>query len=46
MAHIDGLLLQRIWVKEEVSISEQFEILGQMIAMYLENKKLLNESKP
>ncbi|XWK90682.1 MAG: TetR/AcrR family transcriptional regulator [Phormidium sp.] len=46
MAHIDGLLLQRIWVKEEVSISEQFEILGQMIAMYLEKKKLLNESKP
>ncbi|MFB2834601.1 TetR/AcrR family transcriptional regulator [Floridanema evergladense] len=45
MAHIDGLLLQKIWENEEVSISEQFEILGQMIAMYLEKKNLQNEEK-
>ncbi|MBE9227541.1 TetR/AcrR family transcriptional regulator [Phormidium sp. LEGE 05292] len=46
MTHIDGLLLQRIWLKEEISISEQFVILGEMIAMYLDKKKLCYEEKP
>ncbi|MGA9379084.1 MAG: TetR/AcrR family transcriptional regulator, partial [Phormidium sp.] len=46
MTHIDGILLQRIWANEEVSMSEQFRILGQMIAMYLDRKKLHNEENP
>jgi len=46
VAHIDGLLLQRIWKNEAASISEQFEILGEMLALYLEKKSLHNEENP
>lgn len=40
MTHIDGLLLHKIWVNEEVSISDQFALLGEMITAYLEKKYL------
>ncbi|MFB2936379.1 TetR/AcrR family transcriptional regulator [Aerosakkonemataceae cyanobacterium BLCC-F154] len=46
MTHIDGLLLQKIWMKEEISIAEQFKILGRMLTLYLENKYLHHEEKP
>lgn len=46
MTHIDGILLQRIWANEEVSMTEQFRMLGQMIAMYLDKNNLQNEEKP
>jgi AcrR family transcriptional regulator len=40
MAHIDGLLLHRIWGSEDISINEQFALLGQMITAYLEKDHL------
>ena len=37
-AFIDGLLLEKLWDNESVSISEQCQLLGEILTAYLENR--------
>lgn len=39
LSFMDGLILQRLWGNQEVSITEQMSLLGKMLTTYLEHQE-------